>query len=299
MKDLIIIHDPEYGNWVFDHLHPTQGRRFINGYNALIMHANAEGLTHETRKPHIPQRAQLTRIHDIGYVSEVVDHYKSGEWHGERPDMARLAQLFVGGTLNALDALRNGDTLTAVNLPGAKHHAARDASAGFCVFADFAIAAHDVVDNDGLRVAILDVDGHHGDGTEALTYYSDSILTYSIHQHGIYPGTGLTDQPDRYVYNWPLRDGAGNRELHQAIGDFLDVAGSWRPHYVFVTGGADGHRLDPLTGLTYTVDGLETAMQRVREAFPVTPILFGGAGGYQPDGATPLAWARMVTALAS
>lgn len=296
MKDMIIVHSDEYANWIFDPTHPTQGRRFIKGYESIIMHGNAHKLTMETIEPQPVAASVLTEIHAPEYVNEVMNLHQSDEWEGQRPDMSYLANLFVGGTLQALDTLVNGETLTAVHLPGAKHHAAYDHSSGFCVFADFAIAAKRITDM-GLRVAILDVDVHHGDGTEALTFDNQNVLTYSIHEYGIFPGTGLLDYPKKNVYNWPLNTRDGDRVLKQGINDFLSLAQEFKPHYIFITGGADGHYTDPLSSITYTIDGMETAMENIRDKFPVTPILFGGAGGYQPDGATPLAWSRMAVAL--
>jgi len=296
MKDLIIIHDPAYEGWVFDQHHPTQGRRFINGYNTLVTHANAAGLKHETVQPIPLHPTQLETVHTQRYIAEVIGSSRSGEWKGERRDLANLANLFAGGTLLGADLLRTQEAMTVAHLPGAKHHAMADQSSGFCVFADFALAALDLAGMD-YRVAILDVDAHHGDGTEALTYDNENVLTYSIHQFGIFPGTGLIDDPEMQVFNWPLIEGDGDRSLRHAVADFVMQASVFKPHFLFVAGGADGHRLDPLSGLQYTVEGLEEAMRMVRSAFPDTPVLFGGAGGYQPDGATPLAWARMVTAL--
>jgi acetoin utilization protein AcuC len=296
MKDMIIVQSDEYANWIFDPTHPTQGRRFIKGYESIIMHGKTHGLSIETIEPQPVSAATLTEIHSPQYVDEVMVQHRSTEWAGPRPDMAHLANLFVGGTLQALEALVNGETLTAVHLPGAKHHAAYDHSSGFCVFADLAIAAKRITDM-GLRVAILDVDVHHGDGTEALTFENENVLTYSIPQYGIFPGTGLRDDLQKKVFNWPLNEGEGDRALKQGITDFLTLAQEFAPHYIFIAGGADGHHTDPLSSINYTVDGMESAMEAVRDAFPVTPILFGGAGGYQPDGATPLAWSRMAVAL--
>ena len=297
MKDMIIVHSDEYANWVFDPTHPTQGRRFIKAYESTLLHANTHGLSVETIEPTPVGNDVLTTVHSPKYVDQVMNQHVSAEWSGQRPDMSYLANLFVGGTLAALDTLTNNETLTAVHFPGAKHHAAYDRSSGFCVFADFVIAAKRLR-ADGHRVAILDVDVHHGDGTEALAFNDDGILTYSIHEYGIFPGTGLKDNMAQKVFNWPLNYREGDRALQQGITDFLQVANEFKPHYVFIAGGADGHYMDPLSSITYTVDGLESAMEQIRDAYPVTPILFGGAGGYQPDGATPLAWSRMATALA-
>jgi acetoin utilization protein AcuC len=296
MKDMIIVHSDEYENWIFDPTHPTQGRRFIKGYDSIIMHAESNLYSHETRQPRIATRTELTTVHTENYVDEVTNAFLSGEWQGQQPDLAHLSQLFVGGTLTALQALRDGETLLAVNLPGAKHHAQADHSSGFCVFGDFAIAAKTLT-KDKERVAILDIDVHHGDGTENLTRDDERVLTYSIHQINIFPGTGLKDEPDKHVYNYPLHSGDGDRSLRQGVLDFIDQAEHFLPDYIFIAGGADGHWTDPLGNLKYTMNGYEDALRLVRQRFPYTPILFGGAGGYNPDGSTPLAWARMVNAL--
>jgi acetoin utilization protein AcuC len=296
MKNLTITHHPQYQNWVFDPTHPTQGRRFIKGYEATIMHANENQVTHQTLTPRPATIKELMTVHTLDYINTVIRDHQSGEWTGKRPDMAALAQLFVGGTLTALDSLTSGQTLTAVHLPGAKHHAQADHASGFCVFNDFAIAAH-TMNESGKRVAIFDLDAHHGDGVENLCAKMPNVLTYSVHEDGIFPGTGLDDDPKRHIFNWALPAYSGNRLLMMATGDFLYEAQAFRPDMLFITGGADGHRNDPLSSLRYTLNGVEESMRLIRKAFPHTPVLFGGAGGYDPDGATPLMWARMVRGL--
>ncbi len=296
----IIIHSNEYANWIFDDHHPTQGRRFVNGFNAVMMN-----LHHTDRSNVSPPRvvtprmatvSELQRVHTAEYIHQVTVEHTCDEWRGGRPDLAELAQLFVGGTLTGLEALLEGQTTLAVNLPGAKHHAQVDRSSGFCVFADFAIAAK-IAQEAGRRVAILDVDAHHGDGTENLLFDDAGILTFSVHQGGIFPGTGLGDVPECRVYNQPLRAGDGDGELRQAVERFLSLCEEFEPTMLFVAAGADGLANDPLTGLQYTIRGLEDAVGLVRARYPNMPILMGGAGGYQPDGGTPLAWGAIAGAL--
>lgn len=297
MKDAILVHSDDYNGWVFDPSHPTQGRRFDNGLAAITMRLDEDNRMFDVIEPMLPTYEDLNWVHTGDYISHVTSGF-SDEWRGKRPDLAHLAALFVGGTLTALDALKAEETLLAVNLPGAKHHAMADHSSGFCVFADFAIAAH-MLANEGKRVAILDVDAHHGDGTEDLTYQNRKILTYSIHEWGIFPGTGRDSDRRSNVYNEPLAAYSTDADLANGVMNFVAVADLFMPDYIFVAGGADGHRNDPLSSLQYTLPGYREALGRVRSAFPTTPILFGGAGGYQPDGATPMAWAEMVTALAA
>lgn len=291
MKTITIVHAPDYNNWVFDPTHPTQGRRFVNGFDMIVKNPGTRIL-----EPRLATYKELASVHSPTYLSQVLHSHVTSQWDGPRPDLAQLAQLFVGGTLVALDALLSGDTLLAINLPGAKHHAMRAWSSGFCVFADFAIAAQVATDL-GLRVAILDIDAHHGDGTEALTQDNPDILSYSVHQYGIFPGTGLTSDPAKRVFNWPLMDGDGDGALLDAVNDFNYLTEVFQPDLIFIAGGADGHARDPLSGLQYTCLGMKNAMLAVRTAHPVTPILFGGAGGYLPDFETPTAWASMITGL--
>ena len=239
---------------------------------------------------------ELSLVHEASYLTSVTEDYLCSEWSGHRGDLAKLAQKFAGGTLVALDALLDGSTLTAIHLPGAKHHAQYDRSSGFCVFADFAIAAK-VAAAKGLKVAILDVDAHHGDGTENLCLDDLNIMTFSVHEAGIFPGTGLVDSPESQAYNNPLARGAGDEELVSAVSRFNQVASEFAPDVIFVAAGADGHELDPLSGLQYSAGGMWLAMSNLREAFPSTPVLMGGAGGYRPDDASPQMWDNTVDAL--
>ena len=239
---------------------------------------------------------ELSLVHKATYLTAVTEDYLCSEWSGHRGDLARLAQTFVGGTLVALDALLDGSTLTAIHLPGAKHHAQYDRSSGFCVFADFAIAAKTAVAK-GLKVAILDVDAHHGDGTENLCLDDPNILTFSIHESGIFPGTGKRDFPDDFAYNHPLEAGATDEQLVWGVQRFNIVARDFDPDLIFVAAGADGHELDPLSGLQYSHGGMYLAMGNLRNSFPSMPMLIGGAGGYQPDEWTPRMWDAAVQSI--
>ena len=128
-------------------------------------------------EPRLATRAELERVHAPSYIDEVLDNHLSGQWSGKRADLALLASTFVGGTLVALNALLSKEALTAIHFPGSKHHAQNDHSSGFCIFNDFAIAADIATKDYGLRVAILDIDAHHGDGVENLTADNPMVLT--------------------------------------------------------------------------------------------------------------------------
>ncbi len=298
VTDLVVVHDDSYVDWVFDPGHPTQGRRFVNGLSRILRSASGAGLSVSVRAPRPASLAELLLVHTDGYVREVLDDHVCDEWDGPREDLAALARLFVGGTLEALELLLSGHARTAVHLPGAKHHAQADHSSGFCVFADFAIAARTASDR-GWRVAVLDIDAHHGDGTENLTAGHPGICTVSIHQQGIFPGTGLTSDPARHVHNLALPAGAGDPGLHDAVAEALGTIGEFQPDLILLAAGADGHADDPLSSLGYATDGYRAAGATLRQAFPDVPVLIGGAGGYRPDDTTPEVWAAVVTQVAS
>ena len=302
MTAVVLVHHDDYADWVFDSHHPTQGRRFTKARELLLELADEGGIeVIEIASDLLPDRAVLETVHDPTYVSEVMDRGRCGEWAGDRPDLARIAHRMVGGTLLAAQALVEGRALTAVHFPGAKHHAMRDHSSGFCVFADFSITARHLLGDptSGVdRIAILDIDAHHGDGTEVLLLDEQRALTFSIHDRTIFPGTGHADSPDRRAYNEPLAAGSGDAELDEGVGRFVELAREFAPDMILIAGGADGHDEDPLSTLSYSISGMEAAVRRVRQAFPELPILLGGAGGYLPDTVTPEAWARMAVAVA-
>ena len=283
-----LVHDPAYAGWVLGTGHPTQGRRFTNAAELIVAQPGVSVVA-----PRPASREELLRVHTPGYVAQVLDEHTCSEWEGARPDLAALAALFAGGTLTALDTLTSGVSRVAVNLAGGKHHAHADRSSGFCVFADLAVAA-EIAGESGHRVAVLDIDAHHGDGTEALCRQMPHVLTFSVHQFGIFPGTGLVDDPAAHAYNEPLSGGSGDVHLMGAVERFLALAADFQPTMVFIAAGADGHRDDPLAGLAYTEDGFREAGALLSRRLPDMPMLVTGAGGYRPDDATPQSWAAFV-----
>jgi acetoin utilization protein AcuC len=293
LKEITLIHDEIYSNWVFSHNHPTQGRRFQNAHDLLV---NDPDLSLNVIKPIDINKSVLLNVHHAGYVDAVVEQGLSGEWDGENLKLGSLAKLFVGGTLTALDLLLKKQTQLAVNLPGAKHHAQFDHSSGFCVFGDFAISAK-IATEQNHRIAIFDLDAHHGDGTENLLR-DEKVLTFSVHDSTIFPGTGFKDEPENLIYNQPLDSYTGDEELATATKRFIDLCESFDPTILFIACGADAHEEDPLSTLQYTVKGYKQSMNLLANNFKHLPILFGGAGGYLPDTFTPLVWKEAIKSLA-
>jgi acetoin utilization protein AcuC len=297
VSKLHLVHSPEHIGWAFDELHPTQGRRYINARQQLLSQAKDAGIEVIEKLPRVASKTELARIHSVDYINSVIDDHYANEWVGKRSDLAHLATLFAGGTLTALDLLLSGEAKTAIHFAGAKHHAQYDHSSGFCVFNDFAMAADIATKDHGKKIAILDIDGHHGDGTENLTKDNALVLTYSIHHFGIYPGTGDKDEAEFGIYNDGLSAGDGDDKLSLGVNRFIKLGKQFKAELIFIAAGADGHSEDPLTGLEYSVDGITEACRQIRKAFPDLPILMGGAGGYLPDTRTPEVWSAAALAL--
>jgi len=257
-------------------------------------------------EPRSATKTELARVHSATYIDEVLEQHRTSQWVGARPDLSELAALFAGGTLVALDSLLAGEAKTAIHFPGAKHHAQYDHSSGFCIFADFALAADIATKDFSKKVAILDFDAHHGDGTENLTVDNPDVLTFSIHEKGIFPGTGNKSIPEKFAYNYPLGDhdgegevGKGDEALLGGVAEFCRLADDFKADIIFIAAGADGHVEDPLSSLQFTISGYKAAAKYLGEKFPNAPILIGGAGGYLPDTRTPEVWAAFSGELTS
>jgi acetoin utilization deacetylase AcuC-like enzyme len=146
------------------------------------------------------------------------------------------------------------NAFAAVRPPG--HHAEAATSMGFCVYGNVAIAAKRALDHHGLsRVAVLDFDVHHGNGTQALLWDEPRALFISCHQRPLWPGSGARSEtnPEGSIRNLPLRpgsDGVAFRELIE--GEALPVIAAHAPEMILISAGFDAHRADPLGGLGLT-----------------------------------------------
>ena len=181
----------------------------------------------------------------------------------------------VGLTVMAAD---QGD-FAIVRPPG--HHAKFDRADGFCLFNNIAIATQKLV-NEGKKVFILDIDGHHGDGTQWLFYRSDKVLFCSIHQQYAYPWTGEKNETGEgegkgYTLNFPLPAGSGDDKFLVAVDEAILKAKDFEPDVVGVSAGFDAYEKDRLLNLNYSLDGYYQCGHKLSKNFDkVFAVLEGG-----------------------
>jgi acetoin utilization deacetylase AcuC-like enzyme len=184
------------------------------------------------------------------------------------------ALLAAGAVMAAVDAVASGllrNAFCAVRPPG--HHAESGRAMGFCLFNNIAVGARYAREHHRMkRVAIIDWDVHHGNGTQEIFYADPSVFYFSLHQYPFYPGTGArtergTGDGFEYTLNIPLNAGSGHDEYIGAFRrEILPAIDAFRPELIMISAGFDAHRLDPLAQMALTEDSFAGMTRLVMEA---------------------------------
>ncbi len=224
-----------------------------------------------------PARADdIRRCHDAAHVERVASADAPAWLDGDTivSETSYQAALLAAGA--AIQAA--GSSGFAVARPPG-HHALPHRAMGFCLFNNVAIAARFAQAELGVqRVAIVDWDVHHGNGTQAIFTGDASVLYVSLHQWPFYPGTGGPDDQDETTVNVPLPAGSGDDEYTATFSRVVEPAvGGFDPDLVLVSAGFDAHGEDPLADMRVTADGFGELARRSAALGPrVGAVLEGG-----------------------
>jgi len=222
----------------------------------------------------------ITQVHSPEYVRFIREACRrdakildQGDTHASRQsyDVALLA---AGGVMAAVDAVMNGvlkNAFCAVRPPG--HHALKNAAMGFCIFNNIAIGANYAIKNyHTKRIAIIDWDVHHGNGTQDAFYETREVFFVSLHQYPFYPGSGSRAESGHgegagYTLNFPMWAGAGDNEYLEAFSEeILPALENYRPELIMISAGFDAHKNDPLANINLTEESFSTFTKMLNEA---------------------------------
>jgi acetoin utilization deacetylase AcuC-like enzyme len=251
------------------------------------------GLPVERRECPSGDEAEVLRCHPAGYLARVKGAVPRQGWaqlDGDTflsPGSFDAAMRAVGGICAAVDAVVLGEARTAFvagRPPG--HHAERETAMGFCLFGTVAIGAKRALDHHGLaRVAVVDFDVHHGNGTQDLLWDEGRCLYVSSHQMPLYPGTGRPEERGAHgqVLNVPLRGGSGGRVMREAYEAMVFPAlADWKPELLLISAGFDAHADDPLAGLEWQAEDFRWLTNRLCD-FAGGRVVSTLEGGYDLD----------------
>ena len=214
------------------------------------------------KKPSKFKKELLETTHNIDYIKLVEKSFPKKGFaflDGDTiisPGSKKASLDAVGSIITAIDGVQNREfknAFCAVRPPG--HHAERNKAMGFCIYNNVAVGAHYLLEKYKFnKVAIIDFDVHHGNGTQDIFYDNEKVLYISTHQYPYYPGTGAEKEKGKYnnIFNIPLPAGTTSEEYLNAYEFVLKKIKEFKPEFILLSAGFDAHKDDPLAQFQLT-----------------------------------------------
>lgn len=229
----------------------------------------------EVVAPRSASREQLARVHDGEYLRRIAETAGSSVALDPdtftSPESYDIAHLAAGAAVDAVERVMGGShtrALALVRPPG--HHAERDKAMGFCLYNNAAVAAAHARALGAQRVAIVDYDVHHGNGTQHMFESDPTVLYVSQHQFPFYPGTGDASEIGAgdgrgFTVNTPLEVGSTNEDYRLVFAEVVTpVLMAFKPNLLIISAGFDAHERDPLGGMRLTTSGFSAMTNELR-----------------------------------
>ena len=302
----IVVYSDEYLDYDFGPSHPLTPRRFPPSI-ALMRASGADNFV----APRIATDEELERLHTSGYIATVKRFGHDPEHimptHGIGPgdcppfeNMHEASATVAGGSIDAVDRVLNGECHHAFNPGGGLHHAMAARASGFCIYNDVALAVARARDA-GHRVLYVDLDVHHGDGTQTLFWDDPQVLTFSIHETGqtLFPGSGFIDEVGGHgaegtAVNIPLQPYSGDGSWVAAVEKIVPaLADAFQPTFLVSQHGCDTHAYDPLAHVRLTTNAYRAAttlLDTIAHEHCDGRWVATGGGGYDAYRVVPRSW---------
>ncbi len=270
--EIKIVSDPQCWEYCQPY-HPESPDRVEKSYEYL----QSQGF--DIIEPHICPRADLLLAH----TKSIVDAIEQGDFYDpDTPNLPKIYDYALLSTSSAIDAMKttldNCMGFSLMRPPG--HHAGKNFLGGFCYFNNIAIATKKYFElNPNNKVAILDIDCHHGNGTQDIFLGDENVLYISLHQVPLYPGTGLKSEQN--CLNFPIPPGTNDTQYLHTLENTIIKIVEFKPQILGISAGFDTYKNDPIANIKLT----QTCYKNIGQMIIQTkiPIFVTLEGGYSPD----------------